>query len=80
MAYAFINPATDVMICSRCFHINAITNPVCEKCRHDAGTPVSKSNAENLRSTLQRINGGGGPDPDAVAKLDAFFKAPRRDG
>jgi len=63
------------MICSRCFYINAFTNPVCVKCQHDAGTPVLKSNADNLWSTLRRINGGG-PDPEAVEKFDTFFKGP----
>lgn len=73
----YFDPVTHAMICSRCFHINEYTSPVCVKCQHDAGTPVLKENAENLRNVHRRLLGGGGPDPDAVAKFDAFFEATR---
>jgi ribosomal protein L40E len=61
------------MICSRCYHINEVTAPVCVKCRHDAGTPVNKENAENLRGTMQRLGTGSGPDPVLVSKLEKLL-------
>ena len=64
------DPETHAMICSRCYHINAFTAPVCVKCSYDAGTPVLKANAENLRGALQRVNSGRGPDPQVVKKLN----------
>jgi hypothetical protein len=75
--YPYDDPKIYVMICSRCHHINEVTEVVCTRCSHDAGTPAFRVNAENLRRVQMRLNNGLGPDPEAIERLDAFFsKAP----
>lgn len=49
------DPKLHLMMCSRCRHLNEVTNAVCEECGYDAGIPVFRDRAEESRALFDRL-------------------------
>jgi rRNA maturation endonuclease Nob1 len=50
-----LDPKVHVMMCSGCRHLNEVTRDTCERCGHDAGTPLFRDSAERLRDLYTRL-------------------------
>lgn len=50
-----LDPNIHLMLCSRCHHLNEVSRDVCDRCGHDAGTPVFRESADRLRELYMRL-------------------------